>query len=761
MRVCTSPREEGAHESNLSDAPRGAPRRDRAARRPGTGRRDQRRRALLRRSVRLRLLGRIGRRARDGPGDRTRRRLGARGRPRLVRGRRAFVVSNQLSAVHSNPQAGGRTPNAIDPLVADSTWTVTNQTGQPIPEGFLLFTLIDLDRRYPGLVAGLDGALLEILEYSSDGTDYFFGGVRLPSLGVGRILRPHRSLRRRRLRSTTTPRRTRICCRVSASPDSSCRSRSRSPRSRSASLRSRSRTRAAADPRRPRVRERPRRDRRDREDPRRAQAQRLVAEGRCAAALELLAARDARPPGRRAAAALDRPMRDRRAALRRGARRSRPRSQLAPDDGEIRLQLAIALYHARRSPRPVANSKPPRSGSATSARRSRCIAGLLLLADPSAERARGRGVLARTRARARRRRASSRSRRTTRASVGRRRDDEDRARAALERVVREWPGTPWATTGRATSRRASGAGSRRSVGFPARGRRVRRQRRAAGTGRAAAERDLEPRDVSGVWQGTAGTELFRTRGMVERRGAQLLRLRVHDEIDGFDTQFPGVAALARPPRSTTPRRCESPPTPATRGSTTEPFLWTLPSESLGDPAVARSGHDRALRALLARRLSARPATTCRTGPGARQPVQPRRQPGRVVLRPARHRRARRAQPRRQRRRGRLGPPRAYFPSSGPGAARGARRLSVRALRRRAAPSTPTSRTRWRPVFGRRCRGASASTSRAASPGDRIATRHLPERDPGLRHRVRAAGRRPRRDDRQRRHRRSSDRSTRG
>jgi hypothetical protein len=96
-----------------------------------------------------------------------------------------LLVSNQLSAIHSNPQAGGRTPSAVDPLVADSTWTVTNQTGQRIPDGFLLFTRIDLDRRYPGLVAGLDGALLEILEYSSDDTDYFFGGVRLPSLGVG------------------------------------------------------------------------------------------------------------------------------------------------------------------------------------------------------------------------------------------------------------------------------------------------------------------------------------------------------------------------------------------------------------------------------------------------------------------------------------------------------------------------------------------------------------------------------------------------
>lgn len=96
-----------------------------------------------------------------------------------------LAVSNQLAAVHSNPQAGGRTPSAVDPLVADSLWTVTNRTRRPIPAGFLLFTLMDQDQRYPGLRAGLDGALLEILEYSSAGTDYFFGGVRLPSLGVG------------------------------------------------------------------------------------------------------------------------------------------------------------------------------------------------------------------------------------------------------------------------------------------------------------------------------------------------------------------------------------------------------------------------------------------------------------------------------------------------------------------------------------------------------------------------------------------------
>ena len=44
---------------------------------------------------------------------------------------------------------------------------------------------MDVDGSYPGLAAGLDGALLDILHYSSGGTEYFFGAVALPSLGVG------------------------------------------------------------------------------------------------------------------------------------------------------------------------------------------------------------------------------------------------------------------------------------------------------------------------------------------------------------------------------------------------------------------------------------------------------------------------------------------------------------------------------------------------------------------------------------------------
>jgi hypothetical protein len=96
-----------------------------------------------------------------------------------------LAIDNHLSLIHANPQGLGETPNAANPLIADSTWTVTNETGRILPGGYLVFTTIDADRRYPGLQAGLDGALLEILEYSSAGTDYAFGAIELPRLGVG------------------------------------------------------------------------------------------------------------------------------------------------------------------------------------------------------------------------------------------------------------------------------------------------------------------------------------------------------------------------------------------------------------------------------------------------------------------------------------------------------------------------------------------------------------------------------------------------
>lgn len=104
---------------------------------------------------------------------------------RAVLSEPGLVVDSQLSVIHSNPQGTGETPTEANPLVADSTWTLTNETGAPLPASFLVFMTNDIDGRYDGLRAGLDGALLEIVEYSFGGTDYAFGAIELPSLGVG------------------------------------------------------------------------------------------------------------------------------------------------------------------------------------------------------------------------------------------------------------------------------------------------------------------------------------------------------------------------------------------------------------------------------------------------------------------------------------------------------------------------------------------------------------------------------------------------
>ncbi|MBS1106490.1 MAG: hypothetical protein H6Q91_1992 [Deltaproteobacteria bacterium] len=112
----------------------------------------------------------------------------------ILAGARSFVpgpgliVENHLSAVHENPQGQGRTPREADPFIVDSTWTVANQTGAALSGAYLVFTKIDADARYHGLRAGLDGDLLQILEYSFGGAEYFFGAMRLPNLGVGQSI---------------------------------------------------------------------------------------------------------------------------------------------------------------------------------------------------------------------------------------------------------------------------------------------------------------------------------------------------------------------------------------------------------------------------------------------------------------------------------------------------------------------------------------------------------------------------------------------
>jgi hypothetical protein len=96
-----------------------------------------------------------------------------------------IAIEVDLGRVHRNPQARGSAPTRRRPLLADSTWTVTNRSGEALDDALLVFTLGDTSgRRRPKPVA-LDGNLIEILEYAHDGIDYRFGAVRLGDLTAG------------------------------------------------------------------------------------------------------------------------------------------------------------------------------------------------------------------------------------------------------------------------------------------------------------------------------------------------------------------------------------------------------------------------------------------------------------------------------------------------------------------------------------------------------------------------------------------------
>lgn len=81
---------------------------------------------------------------------------------------------------HQNPE----TPTLADPFIADSYWTVHNETGRTLISPLLVFTTVVFDS-YPETPTALDGNLLEFLEYSAGGTDYVFGVIALPDLEDG------------------------------------------------------------------------------------------------------------------------------------------------------------------------------------------------------------------------------------------------------------------------------------------------------------------------------------------------------------------------------------------------------------------------------------------------------------------------------------------------------------------------------------------------------------------------------------------------
>jgi tetratricopeptide (TPR) repeat protein len=276
----------------------------------------------------------------------------------------------------------------------------------------------------------------------------------------------------------------------------------------------------------------------DRVDPRRAQAERLVAEGRCTPALEVLAElrradpNDARTLLQIAHCELDE-QRYQAAAETLAIARS-----AHPNDGEIRLQLAIALYHVEDF---AASSVELETAAQTLGEERAEIAlyrGLLLLTQPEAKSAAaGAAWLERARALGG---ADVEPVASYYAGMGwSAAQDRGRAREALQRVVREWPGTNWATQ---AERRLEemGADSRRWWGSLRAGLEYDSNAVLQGQGVPLPSEISSQRDIRGVWSAQAGTELFRT-GQWAGGAALNYFGSAYRDVKSFDTQFPGVA----------------------------------------------------------------------------------------------------------------------------------------------------------------------------------------------------------------------------
>ena len=270
----------------------------------------------------------------------------------------------------------------------------------------------------------------------------------------------------------------------------------------------------------------------DPSDPRRAQAERLAAEGRCAAALELTA--ELRADGAAdtellllEAACAAQLRRDEQAvdALREVLRRE-------PAHPEARLRLAIALYHL----------------GDFDAARSELDAAERELAEPHAEALLYRGLLhledrrgreaaeALESARARDPRSVEPVASYYAALAWMRARERARTDAAIERVLRDWPDTAWAVQAERLRERLEEERLRRWVRI--RGGFEYDDNVILQSGGAPLPDEISSgRDVRGTWSVEAGSELLRG----ERWSAGLLggySGTAHADITSFDTHYP-------------------------------------------------------------------------------------------------------------------------------------------------------------------------------------------------------------------------------
>lgn len=276
----------------------------------------------------------------------------------------------------------------------------------------------------------------------------------------------------------------------------------------------------------------------ERFDPRRAQAQRLVAEGRCPAALEVLSElrRSAPNDGWTLLQIAHCELEEQRYQA--AAKTLETAKAANPNDGEVRLQLAIALYHGEDF---AASSVELETAAQTLGEERAEIAlyrGLLLLTQPEPKSA-AAGAAWLERARTLGGEAVEPVASYYAGMGWSTAQDRGRARESLQRVVREWPGTKWATS---AERRLSemGAASRRWWGLVRAGLEYDSNAVLQGQGVPLPSEISSQRDIRGVWSAQTGTELFRT-GQWASGAAFNYFGSAYRDVKSYDTQFPGVA----------------------------------------------------------------------------------------------------------------------------------------------------------------------------------------------------------------------------
>jgi hypothetical protein len=108
------------------------------------------------------------------------------------------ITLGPLSPIYQNPQLAYANPllpcqpgdacqTPANPFIADSTWTVTNNTEADLNDLYLVFTRVLLTGpTYPNLPVALDGDMIQILEYTSGPDRYLLAIVPLGSLDAGK-----------------------------------------------------------------------------------------------------------------------------------------------------------------------------------------------------------------------------------------------------------------------------------------------------------------------------------------------------------------------------------------------------------------------------------------------------------------------------------------------------------------------------------------------------------------------------------------------